>query len=109
MNTNEGQNFIPVLRMGDRLRVVRREYLGRINQQEMSELLGVPRERYTAWEAGNSEPRPAEGRRIANLIEARTGISAAWMLGVLEKPAAPESGAWPVSKVAGLREYQVSA
>ena len=106
---------IPVLKMGDRLRVVRREYLGRISQAEMAELLGVPRERYAAWESGNSEPRPADGRRIANLIEERAGVSAAWVLGVQEQgtttPGGEGAGAtvWPVSKVSYLSEYRVPA
>ena len=100
---------IPVLKMGDRLRVVRREYLNRISQQEMADLLGVPRERYASWESGNSEPRPADGRQIANLIEARVGVSAAWVLGVQDSDPSPIGGegsviAWPVSKVSYLSD-----
>lgn len=105
---------IPVLKMGDRLRVVRREYLNRISQQEMADLLGVPRERYASWESGNSEPRPADGRAIANLIEQRVGVSAAWVLGVQDSapptPANEGSGAaWPVSKVTHLSSYRSAA
>lgn len=105
---------IPILKMGDRLRVVRREYLGRISQQEMAVLLQVPRERYAAWESGNSEPRPAEGRRIAHLIEERVGVSAAWVLGVQEKGNTPDpegtsAPVWPVSKVSYLTDYKRSA
>lgn len=104
---------IPVLKMGDRLRVVRREYLGRISQQEMADLLGVPRERYASWESGNSEPRPADGRKIANLIEAKVGVSAAWVLGVQESGPTPlEPGAWPVSKaskVSYLSDYAAAS
>lgn len=103
---NDKKPVIPVLQIGDRLRVVRREYLNRISQQEMADLLGVPRERYSQWEAGNSEPRTAEGRRIAQLIEARVGVSAAWLLGVQESGPSPEdegpAGKWPVSKVTFL-------
>jgi transcriptional regulator with XRE-family HTH domain len=105
---------IPVLKMGDRLRVVRREYLHRISQTEMAKLLGVPRERYAAWESGNSEPRPADGRAIANLIESRVGVSAAWVLGVHETTGPgpiPEGSAaqWPVSKVTYLSDYAGAA
>jgi transcriptional regulator with XRE-family HTH domain len=103
---------IPVLKMGDRLRVVRREYLNRISQAEMAELLGVPRVRYAAWEAGLSEPRPADGRKIANLIEARVGVSAAWVLGVHEAGPSPidegAGGPWPVSKVSYLDDWKVA-
>jgi transcriptional regulator with XRE-family HTH domain len=73
---------VPKLKMGDRLRVIRREYLGKLTQAEMADLLGVPRERYAQWESGGHEPRPAEGRRIANLLEHKAGVSAAWTLGV---------------------------
>jgi transcriptional regulator with XRE-family HTH domain len=105
---------IPVLKMGDRLRVVRREYLNRISQTEMAELLGVPRVRYAAWEAGLSEPRPADGRAIANLIESRVGVSAAWVLGVSDSsgPGPLHEGSaaqWPVSKVTYLSDYAGSA
>ena len=104
---NDKKPVIPVLKFGDRLRVVRREYLDRISQQEMADLLGVSRERYSQWESGNSEPRPADGRRIAQLIEARVGVSAAWLLGVQETGPLPEgdggASRWPVSKVSYLR------
>lgn len=110
MNTKKP--VIPVLKIGDRLRVVRREYLNRISQQEMADLLGVPRERYSQWESGNSEPRPADGRRIAQLIEARVGVSAAWLLGVQENDAPGPLGdggvvAWPV-KVTNLADYRAA-
>lgn len=112
MNTKKP--VIPVLKFGDRLRVVRREYLNRSSQQEMADLLGVPRERYSQWESGNSEPRPADGRRIAKLIEQQVGVSAAWLLGVQEDDApgpAGDGGAvfpWPVSRVAYLSERRAS-
>ena len=104
---------IPILKIGDRLRVVRREYLNRISQQEMADLLGVSRERYSQWESGNAEPRPVDGRRIAQLIEARVGVSAAWLLGVQESGPNPagDGGAtdWPVSKVSYLSERRAAA
>lgn len=112
MNTKP---VIPVLKIGDRLRVVRREYLNRISQQEMADLLGVPRERYAQWESGNAEPRPVDGRRIAKLIEQQVGVSAAWLLGVQEEDDTPgplgDGGtvvAWPVSKVAYLSDRRAS-
>jgi len=83
---------VPRLKMGDRLRVVRREYLGKLNQAEMAELLGVPRERYAQWESGGHEPRPADARRIANLLEKRAGVSAAWIMGVYDSGPVPEDG-----------------
>jgi len=89
---------VPTLRMGDRLRVVRREYMGKISQAEMSAILGVPRERYSQWESGGHEPRPADARRIANLLELRTGVSAAWILGVYENGPSPDGGG-PVAYV----------
>jgi transcriptional regulator with XRE-family HTH domain len=84
---------IPQLKMGDRLRVVRREYLGKISQAEMGELLGVPRERYSQWESGGHEPRPPEARRIANYLQNLTGVSAAWILGVNDDGSTPLRGA----------------
>ena len=91
-NTARNEVFVPQLKMGDRLRVVRREYLGKLSQAEMAALLGVPRERYSQWESGGHEPRTAEGRRIANLLEKRTGVSAAWILGVYDIGASPNRG-----------------
>jgi len=112
MNTKKP--VIPVLKIGDRLRVVRREYLNRASQQEMADLLGVPRERYSQWESGNAEPRPADSRRIAKLIEQQVGVSAAWLLGVQEDDAPGPLGdggtvsPWPVSKVAYLSDRRVA-
>ena len=111
---NNKKPVIPVLKFGDRLRVVRREYLNRSSQQEIADLLGVPRERYSQWEAGNSEPRPAEARRIAKLIEQQVGVSAAWLLGVQEDDAPGPLGdggtvtPWPVSKVSYLSDRRVA-
>lgn len=92
MSTQQAEFVIPSLKMGDRLRVVRREYLGKINQQAMADLLGVPRERYSAWESGLSEPRFIDARRIANVLQAQAGVSAAWILGVEESGPAPQGG-----------------
>lgn len=83
---------VPTLKMGDRLRVVRREYLGKISQAEMAAIIGVPRERYSQWESGGHEPRPADARRIANLLEKRTGVSAAWIMGVYDGGPSPSGG-----------------
>ena len=83
--------MVPQLKMGDRLRVVRREYLGKMSQAEMAALLGVPRERYSQWESGGHEPRPADARRIANALERHTGVSAAWILGVKDNTL-PDNG-----------------
>lgn len=66
--------------------------MGKISQAEMAKFLGVPRERYSQWESGGHEPRPADGRRIANLLELRTGVSAAWILGVYESGPSPDRG-----------------
>lgn len=92
MSTHQAEFVIPSLKMGDRLRVVRREYLGKISQQAMADLLGVPRERYSAWESGMSEPRTADARRIANVLQSETGVSAAWILGVNENGPTPSGG-----------------
>lgn len=93
MENNIRKVVIPALRMGDRLRVVRREYMGKISQAEMAAILGVPRERYSQWESGGHEPRYAEARRIAHLLELRAGVSAAWILGVYEnRPPLNEEG-----------------
>jgi len=86
------QIVVPKLKMGDRLRVVRREYLGKLSQAEMAELIGVPRERYAQWESGGHEPRTADARRIANLLERKAGVSAAWILGVYDNGPAPDDG-----------------
>lgn len=98
MNNNTDRHIvIPQLKMGDRLRVVRREYLGKISQTEMAALLGVPRERYSQWESGGHEPRPADARQIANFLQLKTGVSAAWILGVNDSSPAPiRGGAMPV-------------
>lgn len=113
MNTRQ-EYVIPVLRMGDRLRIVRREYLSKISQADMAALLGVPRERYAQWESGNSEPRSPEARRIASMIQDHTGVSAAWILGVQDSgPITDGDGGlgapWPVSKVLHLSDYRMPA
>jgi transcriptional regulator with XRE-family HTH domain len=91
-NDTVKQIVIPRLALGDRLRVVRREYMGKITQAEMAAVLGVPRERYVQWESGGHEPRPADARRIALFLERKTGVSAAWILGVKDSAAADEDG-----------------
>lgn len=83
---------VPSLKMGDRLRVVRREYMGKISQAEMAEFIGIPRERYSQYESGGHEPRPKDARRIANLLEKHTGVSAAWIMGVYDVGPAPIGG-----------------
>lgn len=92
MDNTVRQIVIPQLKMGDRLRVVRREYLGKLSQAEMAALLGVPRERYSQWESGGHEPKPADARQIAVFLERHTGVSAAWILGVKDNSAAPGDG-----------------
>lgn len=91
-NDTVKQIVIPVLAMGDRLRVVRREYMGKITQAEMAAVLGVPRERYVQWESGGHEPRVADARRIALFLERETGVSAAWILGVKDSAASDDGG-----------------
>lgn len=91
-NDTVKQIVIPRLALGDRLRVVRREYMGKITQAEMAAILEVPRERYVQWESGGHEPRPADARAIANFLEKRTGVSAAWILGVYEGGPSPSGG-----------------
>jgi len=105
MNDTERRLVIPQLSMGDRLRIVRREYLGAINQGEMAALLGVPRERYAQWETGRHEPRPAESRRIATFLEQRTGVSAAWILGMYESGPGPVGGDGAAVLMEILRQF----
>lgn len=74
---------------GDRLRKVRRS-LG-LDQHAFADLTGLPKSSVTNWEADISKPRDLV--RAARQIEAATGVSAGWILGLIQDPSGPGAAA----------------
>lgn len=78
-----GGPSIPQWTVGDRLRKIRREYLGKMTQHQIAVLLEMRSpEQYSAWESGRTNPPHRELQSVARRIELLTGVPAAWVLGV---------------------------
>lgn len=73
---------IPSWTLADRLRKIRRDR--HLTQDQMAREIGVKAVTWAAWEAGRT--RPQDVVELAELIEARFGVPAAWTLGVLAPP-----------------------
>ena len=87
---NAVQHRIPKWEWADRVRRVRRDM--RMSQDAFAEFLGIGAKRLGAWESGASEPQ--DKVEVAQLIEAKTGVPATWMLGLdspnlISAPAVP--------------------
>jgi transcriptional regulator with XRE-family HTH domain len=67
----------PAWKLGDRLRLVRREL--RLSQAEMAALIDVGAKSYGAWESGTNAPSDIVG--LADRLERATGIDRGWWLG----------------------------
>lgn len=88
----------------------------RYTQDEFADLISVKRGTLRSWEAGNSEPEDIVD--IAQRIERKTGVSAAWLLGV-DEPDYPtpddpseqviDASTWIPDNVRTLRAPLVSA
>ncbi len=72
----------PKWTFGDRLRKAR--HAAGITQREMADQLDVGQPAYGQWEAGNNAPRNIV--RVAQDVEALTGVPAAWLLGLTDGP-----------------------
>ena len=100
--TVTAMGLVPEWDLADRLRKSR--LASGMTQREFAQMLGIAAPRYSQWECGNNGPRNVV--EVAQMIQAATGISAAWILGVdvppQGKPMAPHpQGEGPSSKVAG--------
>lgn len=80
----------PQWTFADRMRKIRRDVLG-IEQADFAQKLGVTRQAYAAWEAARNEPRSILA--VARQVEAISGVSAAWILGVDAPFLAPQNQA----------------
>lgn len=70
--------WVPRIGWGDRIRIVRRGL--DLSQDQFAALLGIGKQRLSAWESGAN--RPADAVEMAQLIQAKTGVPATWMLGL---------------------------
>jgi DNA-binding transcriptional regulator YiaG len=70
--------WVPKIGWGDRIRVIRRGL--DLSQDQFAAMLGIGKQRLSAWESGAN--RPTDAVEMAQLIEARTGVPATWMLGL---------------------------
>lgn len=82
MGTVHALQRLPQWTWADRVRKVRRD--AGLSQAELADRLGVTRQAVGLWETGHYEPRDIV--RLAQLIEREFGVSAAWMLGLLDGP-----------------------
>lgn len=74
--------YVPVLTFAQKLRITREGYDDkRVTQAEFAELLGVTKNAYAQWEAGNNQPRDIV--EMCKKIQRITGVSSAWLLGVV--------------------------
>jgi transcriptional regulator with XRE-family HTH domain len=83
--TVTAMGLVPEWDLSDRLRKSR--LLVGMTQKEFAQMLNISVPSYTQWECGNNGPRNVV--QVAQTIQAVTGISAAWILG-LDLP--PEIG-----------------
>ena len=78
------RHFVPNWTFADRLRKAR--HVTGMTQREFATALGQKHSRYAQWEAGNNGARDLP--ELANRVEALTGVSAAWLIGL--QPDTPE-------------------
>jgi len=74
-----GIGYAPEWTLGDRLRKARKQT--GMTQRAFAELIGEEPSRYAQWEADNNRPRHLVD--VAQNIEGHTGVSAAWLLGLV--------------------------
>ena len=74
---------IPTMSWGDRLRLVRTD-VARLDQRAFAESIGMKHGTYGGYETMRVNPRAA--RLVANSIELRWRVPAAWVLGELPHP-----------------------
>lgn len=81
----------PAWEFSDRIRKVRRDIAG-MTQTEMAAELGVTQKAYAAWETGRNKPDDLVtiAKRVA--FRWRGRVTAAWVLGVEERPSTPPDG-----------------
>jgi transcriptional regulator with XRE-family HTH domain len=66
--------------MADRLRKIRRD--SKMSQEDFAHVLGIKPTTWAAWESGRNHPERV--LELANLIEERLDVPAAWLLGLLD-------------------------
>jgi DNA-binding XRE family transcriptional regulator len=75
-------SWIPQWTMADRLRKIRRD--SKMSQEDFAHVLGIKPTTWAAWESGRNSPERV--LELANLIEDRLDVPAAWLLGLLDRP-----------------------
>lgn len=79
------RGIIPEWTFADRLRKARLS--SELTQEEFAERLGAKSGAYAHWEAGRNTPRQVV--TIAQRIEMLTGVSATWLLGLVDSAPGP--------------------
>lgn len=100
----------PVIDMGTRLRVMRRDYAHRIGrrvtQAHMAQILDVPLSSYKQWEAGNNEP--ADPVDLARRIQQRVGAEVSILVGAWMQAAGIKSHRYDGVSAHALRHTAAS-
>lgn len=78
--------YVPAWTFPDRLRKAR--LTAGMTQREFADAIGVPPSRYAQWEAGNNSARNLV--EVARRVEIASGVSAAWLLGLIPDPDTPD-------------------
>ena len=74
--------FTPEWTLGDRLRKARKQT--GMTQRAFADAIGEEHSRYSQWEADNNRPRHLV--EVCQSIESISGVSAAWILGLVTDP-----------------------
>ena len=67
---------------GDRLRKIRTQRDVNLGQDEFAAIIGVAKSTLASWERTGAEPAMSTATRVAERVEERFGVPAAWTLGM---------------------------
>ena len=77
-----------------------RDLRGALSQPEFARKIGVKQTSYSGWESGSKVPAATVIAQIATTI----GVSADWILGVVDSRGGPGSGSCAVQRIADLEK-----